>query len=114
VSFVGGGSDLPPGLGAVVNSAIDKYVYCVARKRLDSKIYLTWREKEVVDDPKDLHHEIVRESINEVGWGGGVELLLFSDIPGVGSGLGSSAATCVGGTPRTSSTHAGWVTLRVM
>lgn len=95
VSFVGGGSDIPPGPGAVLSSAIDKHVYCVARRRLDDKVYLTWREKEVVEDASELKHDIAREALAEVGWKGGVELVFFADVPGVGSGLGSSAATCV-------------------
>lgn len=95
VSFVGGGSDIPPGPGAVISSTIDKHVYCVAKRRTDSKIYLTWREKEIVDSPSELHHELVRESFLETGMDGGVEILTFADVPGNGSGLGSSAATLI-------------------
>ena len=95
VSFVGGGSDLPPGDGAVVSSAIDKFVWCIARRRLDEKVYLTWTKKEIVDRPQDLEHDLARESLLLLGWNEGIELLTFADVPGVGSGLGSSSATCV-------------------
>ena len=93
ISFVGGGSDLPGGSGSTFSCAIDKYVYCIARHRLDGKVYLTWREKEIVDSVHDLKHDIVRECLLSVGIKHGVEILLFADIPGVGSGLGSSSAT---------------------
>jgi D-glycero-alpha-D-manno-heptose-7-phosphate kinase len=95
VSFVGGGSDLPPGPGAVVSCTIDKHVYAVAKRRNDSKIYLTWREKEIVDHVNDLKHDLVREALRETGFESGVEILTFADIPASGSGLGSSAATLV-------------------
>lgn len=100
VSFVGGGSDLPGRYeseygGAVVAATIDKFVYCVARWRRDSKIYLTWREKEIVDNFSELRHGIVREALRFFGIEKGIEILLFADIPGTGSGLGSSGATSV-------------------
>jgi D-glycero-alpha-D-manno-heptose-7-phosphate kinase len=95
VSFVGGGSDIPPGPGAVVSCTIDKHVYVVAKWRSDDMTYLSWREKEVVRDPGELRHELVREALREVGIKGGIELLTYADVPGVGSGLGSSSATLV-------------------
>ena len=95
IGYVGGGSDLPGGDGSTFTCAIDKFVYCIAKRRLDKKIYLTWRNKEIVDSPDELQHDIIRECLKEKGIEGGIEILTFSDIPGVGSGLGSSAATTV-------------------
>lgn len=108
VSFVGGGSDLPgreaerhdgssrlQPSGATLSSSIDKHVYCVAKRRNDSRFYLTWREKERVDSPDQLRHEIAREVLKMLTLPYGVELLTFADVPGTGSGLGSSAATTV-------------------
>ncbi len=95
IGYVGGGSDLPGGHGSTFTCAIDKFVYCVAKKRLDKKIYLTWRNKEIVDSPDELQHDIIRECLKSRGVDSGIELLTFSDIPGVGSGLGSSGATTV-------------------
>lgn len=92
---MGGGSDLPGGPGATVSATIDKYVYVLAKRPPDSRIYLSWREKEVVERPEDLRHEIVREAILESGLEGGIEVSTVADVAGVGSGLGSSAATCV-------------------
>ena len=95
IGYVGGGSDLPGGEGSTFSVAIDKFVYCIAKKRFDKKIYLTWRQKEIVDSVHDLKHDIIRECLKLKGIDSGIELLTFSDIPGVGSGLGSSAATTV-------------------
>jgi D-glycero-alpha-D-manno-heptose-7-phosphate kinase len=104
VSFVGGGSDLPPqpgatGLvGACVSSTIDLAVYCVAKPRTDSAFYLSWKEKEIVSHPSEFHHQIVRNAFADLmasgaQFPGGVELAFVADVPGTGSGLGSSAAT---------------------
>jgi len=56
---------------------------------------LTWREKEIVDHVSELKHDIIRECLLMLGIYNGVEILTFADVPGVGSGLGSSAATTV-------------------
>jgi len=95
IGYVGGGSDLPGGEGATVSVAIDKFVYCVAKRRYDKKIYVTWTNKEIVDSVDEIQHDIIRECLKICGVESGIEILTFSDIPGVGSGLGSSAATTV-------------------
>jgi len=95
IGYVGGGSDLPGGEGATVSAAIDKFVYCIAKRRYDKKIYVTWTEKEIVDSVEEVQHDIIRECMKLCGIENGVEILTFSDIPGVGSGLGSSASTTV-------------------
>lgn len=95
VSFVGGGSDLPGGDGAVIGATIDKWVYCVAKSRDDGQAYLTWREKEIVGHVRELRHDLVREALVRLDVEANVEVLLFSDVPGVGSGLGSSSATTI-------------------
>lgn len=95
MSFVGGGSDLPGGVGATISAAIDKRVYCVAKWRLDQKVYLSWRKKEIKKEVKELEHDIIRECLLMTGIHRGIEILTFADVPGVGSGLGSSGATTV-------------------
>ncbi|UCG53526.1 MAG: hypothetical protein JSW58_08210 [Candidatus Latescibacterota bacterium] len=95
ISFVGGGSDLPGGRGATVSASINLYVYCIARWRNDRRVYLSWREKEIVGTAEDLKHDLIRESLLMFGIREGIEIITFADIPGVGSGLGSSAATTV-------------------
>ena len=95
ISFVGGGSDLPPGKGATISTAIDKFVYVAAKWRNDSKVIMNWREREEVACASDLNHDLARESLLMLGVNNGIEITTFADVPGVGSGLGSSAATTV-------------------
>jgi len=95
ISFVGGGSDLPPGEGATVSCAINKYVYVVAKWRNDERVIMNWRDKENVKNVHALQHELAREVLLYFGVHQGIEISTFADVPGVGSGLGSSAATTV-------------------
>lgn len=99
ISFLGGGTDLPAFYsrygGAVISAAIDKYVYVSANRKFDGKTRVSYSKTEIVDDPKDLEHELVRESLglyNERG----LEITSVSDIPGNGTGLGSSSSFTVG------------------
>ena len=69
LSFAGGGTDVRPFYqedpegGMVVSTAIDKYVYCLIKERYDRKIFLSWMQKEIVDHPGELQHELVREAM---------------------------------------------------
>lgn len=100
VSFAGGGTDLQAfyGLheGAVVSTAIDKYVFLIVKERFDSKIYLNYSTKEIVDSVDEIQHDIFREALRLVGVESGVEITSLADIPSSGSGLGSSSSFTVG------------------
>jgi D-glycero-alpha-D-manno-heptose-7-phosphate kinase len=100
VSFAGGGTDFPEFFavhgGAVVSSAIDKFVYCIVKERFDDKIYVNWTKKEIVDNVGQIEHELVREAMRKVGVTKGIEISFLSDIPAEGSGLGSSSSVTVG------------------
>lgn len=100
ISLAGGGTDFPGFFekhgGAVVSSAIDKYVHCIVKERFDSKIYVNWTKKEIVDSVDEIEHELVREAMRKVGVSKGVEISFLSDIPAEGSGLGSSSSVTVG------------------
>jgi D-glycero-alpha-D-manno-heptose-7-phosphate kinase len=100
ISFAGGGTDLPDFYekhgGAVCSSAIDKFVYCIAKERFDDKIYVNWSKKEIVDTVDQIEHELVREALRKVGVTKGIEISFLSDIPSEGSGLGSSSTVTVG------------------
>jgi D-glycero-alpha-D-manno-heptose-7-phosphate kinase len=100
ISFVGGGTDLPSfyerDYGAVLSSTIDKYVYVIVKERFDDLIYVNWMKKEIVDNPDQIEHELVRESMKKVGIEKGVEITMLADIPSEGSGLGSSSSLTVG------------------
>lgn len=100
VSFVGGGSDLPSFYehepGAVVSTAIDKYIYITVNKKFDKKIRASYSITEFVDEPDQLKHELIREALKLLKINGGIEITSISDIPSRGTGLGSSSTYTVG------------------
>src|SRR5436309_5526225 len=100
ISFAVGGTDYYETFvehgGAVCSSAIDKFVYCVAKERFDDKIYINWSKKEIVDSVDQIEHDLVREAMKKLGVTKAVEISFLSDIPSEGSGLGSSSAVTVG------------------
>ena len=100
VSFTGGGTDLEAywkhEAGAVVSSAIDKYVFVIVNERFDDKIYVNYSRKEIVDRVDDVEHDLVREALRMSGVAGGLEITTLADIPSAGSGLGSSSSITVG------------------
>jgi|TARA_R110000822_G_C15331831_1_gene494691 D-glycero-alpha-D-manno-heptose-7-phosphate kinase len=100
ISFMGGMSDLPSyyekEAGAVVTTAIDKYIYITINKKFDDKIRASYSITEFVDNPNELKHELIRESLNTVGIHKGIEITSISDIPSKGTGLGSSSTYTVG------------------
>lgn len=100
ISFAGGGTDFARYYreheGAVVSSAIDKYVYVVVVPRFDELIIVNYTKKETVENVRDLKHELVREAMLRTGVENGVELTTLADVPSEGSGLGSSSTVTVG------------------
>jgi len=100
ISFVGGGTDFADFYrkegGAVLSTAIDKYVFVIVKERFDDKIYLNWMKKEIVDSVDEIEHELIREAMKKTGVLKGVEITTLSDIPAEGSGLGSSSSLTVG------------------
>ncbi|NQU12455.1 GHMP kinase [bacterium] len=100
VSLAGGGTDFPDFYrvhgGAVLSTAIDKFVYCIVKERFDDKIYVNYSRKEIVDSADDLQHELVREAMRKVGVTKSIEVSFLADIPAEGSGLGSSSSVTVG------------------
>jgi D-glycero-alpha-D-manno-heptose-7-phosphate kinase len=100
VSFAGGGTDFARYYreheGAVVSSAIDKYVYVVVVPRFDELIIVNYTKKETVENVRDLKHELVREAMLRTGVENGVEITTLADVPSEGSGLGSSSTVTVG------------------
>lgn len=100
ISFAGGGTDFKgfyeKDYGAVVSTAIDKYIYVVVKERFDDKIRIGYTRTEMVDHVDDIHHELAREAMRMVGISSGVEIATMADIPSEGSGLGSSSTVTVG------------------
>jgi D-glycero-alpha-D-manno-heptose-7-phosphate kinase len=100
MSFVGGGSDLPAFYrehgGAVLSTAIDKYVYVSINRKFDGGIRLAYSKTEEVTSIDKIEHELVRAAFAMRGMRGGVEITTTADIPSRGTGLGSSSTFTVG------------------
>jgi D-glycero-alpha-D-manno-heptose-7-phosphate kinase len=100
MSFVGGGSDIPSFYrkygGAVLSTAIDKYIYVSVNQKFDGGIRVAYSKTEEVEEVSEIEHRIVRETLTMLGVKGGVEITTTADIPSRGTGLGSSSAFTVG------------------
>jgi len=100
VSFFGGGTDFKSyyshGFGAVVSTTIQNYVYALVNERFDGKLRVTYSIMELVENAEELKHELVREALKLVGMENGVEITTMADMPGRGTGIGSSSSTTVG------------------
>jgi len=100
ISFVGGGTDLPEFYhlepGAVVSTAINKYMYVIVNKRFTDAIRVSYYAKtEIVDNVDEIRHPIVRKALKQVGITKGVEIASIADVH-AGAGLGSSGSFTVG------------------
>jgi len=102
VSFMGGGSDLAAyykqGYGAVISTALDRYIYITVNKKFDDLIRVSYSKTEMVESVDQVEHNIIREALKIVGIVRGVEVVYMGDIPlgGAGIGLGSSSSLAVG------------------
>jgi D-glycero-alpha-D-manno-heptose-7-phosphate kinase len=100
MSFAGGGTDLPAFSdehgGAVVSSAIDKWIRVIVSPRFEGDIRVGYSEIEIVPDVNQIRHELVREAMRRTGIPRGIDVLTLADVPSRGTGLGSSSAVTVG------------------
>jgi D-glycero-alpha-D-manno-heptose-7-phosphate kinase len=100
MSFVGGGSDLPVFYrqfgGAVVSTAINKFVYVTVNTKFDEKIRVSYSRTEEARSVEKIKHPLVREAMKLLRIDGGVEITSVADIPAKGTGLGSSSSFTVG------------------
>ncbi|HTD67824.1 MAG TPA: GHMP kinase [Candidatus Limnocylindria bacterium] len=100
MSFVGGGSDLPSFHrrfgGAVVSTAVNKFVYITLNEKFDHRVRVSYSRTEEADTVAEIQHPLVRESMTLLDIRGGIEITSVADIPSKGSGLGSSSAFTVG------------------
>jgi D-glycero-alpha-D-manno-heptose-7-phosphate kinase len=100
MSFVGGGSDLPVFYrkfgGAVVSTAINKFVYVTVNQKFDDRIRLSYSKTEDAKSAEKVKHPLVREALQMLGVRGGIEITSIADIPAKGTGLGSSSSFTVG------------------
>jgi D-glycero-alpha-D-manno-heptose-7-phosphate kinase len=101
ISFVGGGTDLPAfyefETGACLSATIDKYLYVVLNNKFDGKVRVSYSITENVDVVDRLQHDIIRNAFKmlDVFTEDGVEIATVADVPGKGTGLGSSSALAV-------------------
>ena len=100
ISFAGGGTDLrefyQSEYGAVVSTAINKYMYIIVNKRFTDAIRVSYYAKtEIVDCVDDIRHPLVREALRLVGVHQGIEVTSVADVH-AGAGLGSSGSFTVG------------------
>jgi D-glycero-alpha-D-manno-heptose-7-phosphate kinase len=101
ISFAGGGTDLPSfyreyGGGAVTSAAIDRYVHVLVNPKFDASIRVAYSRTENVERPSELQHPIFREAMHVTGLKKAIEVHTIADIPGEGTGLGSSSSLTVG------------------
>ena len=102
LSFFGGGTDYPVWYeengGAVLSTSINKYCYTTCRYLppfFDYKYAIRYRSREETQTVSEIEHPSVRECLNLVDLGRGVEIQHNADLPAM-SGLGSSSAFTVG------------------
>lgn len=100
VSFAGGGTDIPAfyvpyGPGVVVSTSINRYVYVTLNQKFDGKVSVRYRIHEMTDSVKELMHPLIREILNYYGVDNGIEIVIASEVPARGSGLGASSALAV-------------------
>ena len=102
VSFCGGGTDLDQfsmnnsSGGRVVSLAINRFVYVTINRRFDDSIRVSYSSTENAESIDDVQHDLVREAMRLTGTESGVEITTIADIPGRGTGLGSSSSVTVG------------------
>lgn len=100
ISFVGGGSDISSFYshepGAVITTAINKYVYIAVNNQFDGRIIVNYSKTEIVRKVSDIKNNLVREALSLTGVKGGIHITSIADIPSEGTGMGSSSSYVVG------------------
>jgi|688.fasta_scaffold30805_5 D-glycero-alpha-D-manno-heptose-7-phosphate kinase len=99
ISLAGGGSDLPSfykqSIGQVFSFTIDKYVYIACHEQFLGGIRLSYSKTENVKKIEDIEHPLIREVMKLINFNESIEIGSYADVPGNGTGLGSSSAFCV-------------------
>ena len=100
ISFAGGGTDMPEfyenyGPGVVVSTAIDRYVYVTVNEKFDGKVSVRYSAHENADKVFELKHALIREALLHYGVREAVEVVIASEVPARGSGLGASSSMLV-------------------
>lgn len=100
ISLIGGGTDQEAFYsqhpGCVVSMAINLYIYISVNRKFDGKFRISYSKTENVETIAEIEHPIVRKALYAHDIQTGLEITSVSDIPGNGTGLGSSSAFTVG------------------
>lgn len=101
ITFVGGGTDIREfysvdSPGAVLSASINKYIYITVNKKFDNQIRVSYSTTEIVDKVDKIKHPSIREALKFLDIDGGIEIVSISDIPSLGTGMGSSSTFLVG------------------
>src|SRR5258708_1269917 len=100
ISFVGGGSDISSFYqhtpGAVVSTAINKYIYIFVDEQFDGRILVNYSKTEIVTKVSDIENNLVREALKLTGIKSGIHISGIADVPTEGTGMGSSSSYIVG------------------
>ena len=101
ISFFGGGSDYKTfferNTGSVLSATFNKYCYVTVRKMppfFNYKNQLTYSEIERFNEPDEVEHPLVRETLKYLGING-LQISYDADLP-ARSGIGSSSSFAVG------------------
>jgi D-glycero-alpha-D-manno-heptose-7-phosphate kinase len=99
ISIGGGGTDLPSYYrrfgGALISSAIDKYIFIGINKTFSPGYQIKYSRFEHVQTIAEIQHPIVREALRLHDTPTSLEIISLADIP-AGTGLGSSGTFAVG------------------
>jgi D-glycero-alpha-D-manno-heptose-7-phosphate kinase len=99
ISFAGGGSDLEACYsvqpGAVLCTAIDKYMYVAVKEHFGSDFRVSYSRTEFAASVDAIQHPIVRECLKLVGAPSPLEIVSMADLP-AHAGMGSSSSFTVG------------------
>jgi len=100
ISFAGGGTDLRSFYslepGAVLSTAINKYIYVAVNRKFDHHIRASYSKTEIVETVDEIQHDLIREAMKLTRVTSGIEITSIADIPSKGTGLGSSSSFTVG------------------
>ena len=101
IGFIGGGSDIKNFYslheGAVLSSAIEKYVFVHAKIHDDSfgeKYRISYSQVEHVQQVSEIKNDIVRKCLEFMDFSQPIQISTSSDLP-AGTGLGSSSSFTV-------------------
>jgi D-glycero-alpha-D-manno-heptose-7-phosphate kinase len=103
ITFTGGGTDIQEyykrhGPGACIASTIDKYIHVIVAKHFyHNMLRVSYSKTENnISNVEDIRHPVVRECLKLEKIKSGLQIVSITEVPGSGTGLGSSSSFTVG------------------